>query len=203
MLENAVIAPIDADDRPDVFAGGFLRAADATRGLGIVDLDGETRWLTSATVALPHRILLPELADLHGLLAELSLTQGLPQLFRETFAKPKDLVADDTSWDAYSDNTFEEVNHAWAQCRKLGYRCSGGSALCQVFAGDKTIEARYWMGDGDPNWESETGELVWVGADDKPLELQNVGPIAWSEGLRTAAAIYAARQVEDAEDDDA
>ena len=202
VLENAVVAPVDAAGVPDLLGVGLLRAADATKGLGIVNLDGETVWLAGDTIALPHPILLPELNDLRGLLGELGLSQGLPQLFRETYTKPKDLRGDDTELSTYSDGEFEELNHAWAQCRKLGYRCSGGNALCQVFEGDQTIEARYWLGDGDPVWEAQTGDVVWVDRDDNALELRAVGPVAWSEGVRMAAAIYAARQVE-SEDDDA
>ncbi|MBI5609828.1 MAG: DUF4132 domain-containing protein [Deltaproteobacteria bacterium] len=202
-LENAVVAPIAADGSPDLLAAGILRAAQADKGLGIVDLDGETRWLQSETVLIPHPILLPELADFRALLGELGLSQGLPQLFRETFVRPADLPADESSWDAYADAEFEELRHALAQCTKPGYRVSGGSAVCKVLENGQPIEARYWIGDGDPEWETQTGELVWVDAQANGLHLGEVGPVAWSEGLRMAAAIYAARHVEGEEDKNA
>ncbi len=84
LVENAVVAPVDAEGEPDLLSAGFLRAADAAKGLGIVDLDGETRWLTQETVLLPHPILLGDLHDFRTLAGELELNQGLPQLFRET-----------------------------------------------------------------------------------------------------------------------
>lgn len=203
VLENTVVAPVDAAGEPELLAAGILRAAEAERGLGIIDLDGETRWLQTAAVVLPHPILLPDLADFRALLAELQLIQGLPQLFRETFARPTDLPADESSWDAYSDASFEELNHALAQCKKLGYRVRGGSALCKVLEGGRTIEARFWIGDGDPSWETETGELLWVDNLGNGLDLKEIGPVAWSEGCRMAAAIHAARHVEAKEDADA
>jgi hypothetical protein len=46
-----------------------------------------------------------------------------------------------------------------------------------------------------PNDEASTGELEFVDGAGAQLTLGEVGPIAWSEGSRMAAALYAGRNV--------
>lgn len=203
LLENAIVAPMAADGAPDLLSAGFIKAADAEKGLGIVDLDGESRWLAGETVALPHPILLDDLNDFRTLAAELALSQGLSQLFRETFARAKIVDAESESVGDFDGGEFDLLMQALNQCRKLGYRVRGSNAICRVFEQGRIVEARYWVGDGDPQYETETGQLVFVDGHDASLKLGEVGPIAWSEGMRMASAIYAARKVEKEESDNA
>lgn len=205
-LENAVLAPVAADGTPDLLSAGFLRTVDAARGLGIVDLDGETRWLATESVALPHPILLGDLADFRALAGELGLRQGLSQLYRETFAPGtvagKPVRPDRESIDAFEGGEFEQLLHVLGHCRRLGYRVRGGHALCRVYEAGAIVEARFWVGDGDPQWETSTGDLTWVDAQDRAVEIGRLGPIAWSEGVRMAAAIHALRKVDEEENND-
>lgn len=48
----------------DGVVAGFLRDADPERGLGLVDLDGDTVRITPGLVRLPHPVLLGELEEL-------------------------------------------------------------------------------------------------------------------------------------------
>ena len=43
-----------------------------------------------------------------------------------------------------------------------------------------------------------TGEPGWVDEQARPVPLTEVGPVAWSEGARMAARIYAGRKTEEA-----
>jgi uncharacterized protein DUF4132 len=43
---------------------GFLRDADVDRGVGVVTLDGDTRWAKPELVRIPHPVLLADLDDL-------------------------------------------------------------------------------------------------------------------------------------------
>lgn len=54
-LQNMVEAQADARGKVDYAAAGLLREADAKRGLGIVDRDGESQWLKSPAFAVPQR----------------------------------------------------------------------------------------------------------------------------------------------------
>ena len=191
-LENAVVT------RPgDLEGGGFLKGADAARGVGVVDLDGETQWIDAPTVLLPHPILLPERDDFRELATELSLTQGVHQLFRETHAAPQDLDPEATGLGTFSNGHFEQLNFVLGRCRTLGYRVRGGFATCPVFEGGVAAEARYWIGAEYPEGETWTGELIFVDEAERALPLGKVGPVTLSEGLRMATAIYAGRKVEE------
>jgi len=153
-------------------------------------------------VAIAHPILLEELDDFRALAMELSLTQGLSQLFRETFTRSKALTDGQNSISDYRNGHFEQLNHAMGRCRKYGYRVSGGSAICRIWEDGKVCEARYWIGDGDPFWETDTGDLVWVDDKQKSLSLASVPPVAFSEGMRMASLVFAGRKVDGKEDAD-
>ena len=45
-------------------------------------------------------------------------------------------------------------------------------------------------------YETSTGDLEWVDDKQKPLKVSEVPPIAYSEGMRMAAGIYAKRKIE-------
>lgn len=195
-LENAVVVP-----EGDAGRGGFFRAVDAVRGIGIVDRDGETVWLTTGSVAVLHPIALEGLDDFRGLAIELGLTQGIPQLFREVFTKKADRDTAATTIGDFSGGVFKQLNHALSLCKRHGFRVSGGSAVTKIWelddAGRLTSqEARYWVGSDDPTVEAYTGELLWVDERERPIPLGKVGRVAFSEGMRMASAIYAGRVVE-------
>lgn len=179
---------------------GLLRAVDPARGLGVVDLDGETRWLAADDLHIPHPILLAELDDWRALLADLGLAQGTPQLFRETFAKPAEGAA--SSVDDFAGGEFDLLAQVMGEARKLGYRVSGGCAVCRVWEGGALVEARYEIGEGDPMYETSTGGLGWVDARQRALTIAEVGPVAFSEGMRMASALYAKRKLEEKEEAD-
>lgn len=194
-LENLVVVPLGASP-------GFLRGVDPKRGIGLVDADGETVWAKGETFLLPHPILLEGLDDLRSLAAELGLTQGLKQLFREVFTKPKELEADAVEVNSFRGGKFEMLSHARGAARSLGYRTSGAFAACRVFEGGRTTEARFWLGGEDPMEEALTESLAWVDDAGDAVLVRDVPPIAFSEGMRMASAIYGRRVVEKKEEGD-
>lgn len=188
LLENAVITSGEQ--------AGLLRGVDLKRGLGVVTLDGDTVWLAAEAVHIPHPILLTELDEWRALLAEVGLTQGLSQLFRETFARG--VVKDDDLFvDEWSGAEFALLAQAMGEARKGGWRVRGGAACCATWEAGTLIEARYDLGEGDPMYETTTGSLYWVDADGSTVPLSLVPPVAWSEGMRMAAAIHRQRKVEE------
>ena len=195
-LENAVVWPLGPSGAPDADRAGFLRAVDPARGLGVVDLDGETRWLGEAAVAIPHPILLGGLDDLRELASQLGLAQGIAQLFRETFPRGAAHAVDATRISDFAEGKFAALMHATGRAKQLGYRVRGGFACCPVLEGGRRVEARYWIGADAPDAETVTGDLCFVDEREQPLALAAVGPIAFSEGMRMATAIYGSRVVE-------
>ncbi|HNH84771.1 MAG TPA: DUF4132 domain-containing protein, partial [Acidobacteriota bacterium] len=195
-LENTVVMPVDLDGKVSPDQAGLFRGVDESKGIGVVNLDGETLWIDTPLVVIPHPILLPELNDFRDLLTDLGIKQGISQVFREIWPKSTTLSAATTNLNTYSDGHFEQLNHALGRCRKLGYRVRGGWACGPVWEGGKLVEARYWIGAEYPESETYTGELIWVDAKERTLKLADVGPVAFSEGNRMASLIYAARKVE-------
>jgi Domain of unknown function (DUF4132) len=180
---------------------GLLRGVDELGSLGIVDLDGETEWLKPSSVVIPHPVLLgDDLDDLREFAAELGIAQAVPQLAREVFRVPDDRAGDATAIRSYADGVFKELRHATARANRYGYQVRGGYAVCRAYDAGVPVQARYWLGGDDPNYETWTGDLIWTDADERSLKLAEIGPVAWSEGIRMAELIYSGRHVEESEE---
>ncbi|MGV4988593.1 DUF4132 domain-containing protein [Streptomyces sp. NRAIS4] len=178
---------------------GFLRDAGPERGLGLVDLDGDTVRIAPDLVRIPHPVLLDDLEELREFAVELGVQQGAQQLFREVWRRPAALDADAAQVEEYAGGSFKELRFLHGRAAQLGYRVRGGYAVCPVLEDGRGTEARVWVGDYDGYMETETGPLVWSDPAGRVLRLGQIGPVAWSEGMRMAAALYAGRDIEDEE----
>ncbi|MEW1846870.1 DUF4132 domain-containing protein [Nonomuraea angiospora] len=185
-------------DDPDEV--GFLRDATETGELRVVNLDGETVRLSPRTVTLPHPVLLPDLDDLREFAAELGVVQKVEQIHRATWRKPADVDRKGTTVTEFSGGTYDSRFGLAARATTLGYRVTGGYATCRVRDAGTITEASVWI--GEPYWDDEvsTGGLTWQDLDGRTLLLREVGPVAWSEGMRMAAALFAGRKVEEGKD---
>ncbi|MEY2227193.1 MULTISPECIES: DUF4132 domain-containing protein [Streptomyces] len=185
-------------DDPDEV--GFLRDATASGELKVVNLDGETVRLSPRTVTLPHPVLLPDLDDVRDFAAELGIVQRVEQIHRATWHKPTELAATATEVRDYAGGAFPTRFSLAARATSLGYRVSGGYATCKVRDSGSATEAAVWI--GEPYYEDETttGALSWHDEDGRGVRLTEVGPVAWSEGMRMAAALYAGRTIEEGAD---
>ncbi|MFE6363177.1 DUF4132 domain-containing protein [Streptomyces sp. NPDC057806] len=184
---------------PDGAVAGFLRDADPDRGLGLVDLDGDTVRISPELVRIPHPVLLDDLEDLREFAVELGVEQRAQQLFREVWHRPDGLDPASTAVEDYAGGAFKELRFLHGRATQLGYRVRGGDAVCSLREDGRALEARVWIGDYDSWFETETGPLTWTDSSGKVLRLGQVGPVAWSEGMRMAAALYAGRDIEDEE----
>ncbi|MFI8348586.1 DUF4132 domain-containing protein [Streptomyces sp. NPDC085596] len=178
---------------------GFLRDTDPERGLGLVDLDGDTVRISPDLVRIPHPVLLADLEELREFAVELGVEQRAQQLFREVFHRPAALSAEASEVEEYAGGSFKELRFLHGRATQLGYRVRGGNAVCSVLEDGRGVEARVWIGDYDGYEETETGPLTWTDPAGRVLRLGQVGPVAWSEGIRMAAALYAGRDIEDEE----
>ena len=189
---------IHGEDASGTRTSGLLRDA-SDEGIGVVTLDGESRRITGPTITIPHPVLLDDLEDCRDFLGEVGATQGVAQLFRETFTKPPDLASDATEVDTWSGARFKELRHALGRCASLGFRVSGGFATVRVWEDGVPIEGRFWVGADEPTVEAETGQLLFADSQSRTVPLAAVGPVAWSEGARMAELIAAGRIQDDAE----
>ncbi|GAA4219512.1 DUF4132 domain-containing protein [Actinocatenispora rupis] len=184
-------------DEPDEV--GFLRDATDSGALRVVTLDGETVRIAPRTVTLPHPVLLADLDELREFAAELGVTQRVEQIHRATWRRAEDTPDKVWSVSEFAGGKFPSRYVLAARAASLGYRVSGGYATCRVRDGARVVEASTWI--GEPYYwddsDAETGDLTWNDEDGRSLPLRSVGPVAWSEGMRMAAALYAGRQVEE------
>ncbi|MFD7561132.1 DUF4132 domain-containing protein, partial [Streptomyces sp. NPDC059835] len=178
-------------DDPDEV--GFLRDATESGELKVVNLDGETVRLSPRTVILPHPVLLPDLDDVREFAAELGIVQGVEQIHRATWQKPDTF----TAVRDYAGGKFPTRFSLAARATSLGYRVSGGYATCKVRDAGAGAEAAVWIGEPYYDDETTTGALSWHDENGRAVRLTDVGPVAWSEGLRMAAALYAGRKIEE------
>ena len=199
-LTDLIVAALDDDGEWDPAEVGFLRDVTAD-GLGVVNLDGETLRLPVDRVAVPHPVLLPDLDDLREFAADLGVNQSVDQLFRQTWTRPDTVDPGATSVSDHAGGKYEQLRHLLARATSQGYPVRGGYAVCRVFEDGRAVEARNWLGSDDPSYETETGDLVFTGATGTALPLAEVGPVAWSEGMRMAASLYAGRVVEKTDED--
>jgi hypothetical protein len=146
-----VIAVLDEDGGWDPDEVGFLRDASGDGGgtVGIVNLDGETVRLPATRVAIPHPVQLADLDDLREFAADLGVRQSVDQLFRQTWTRGADVEPTATRVSDYAGGKFAELRHLTARSSSLGYPVKGGSAICRVFEGGRTVEARSWVGSDD------------------------------------------------------
>lgn len=179
---------------------GFLRDATDAGELRVVNLDGETVRLSPRTVTLPHPVLLPDLEDLREFAAELGVTQRVEQIHRATWLKPDGLAETVTEIREFAGGTYDSRFGLAARATSLGYRVSGGYATCRVRDDGRSVEAAVWI--GEPYWDgdTETGGLTWSDEEGRTVRPAQVGAVAWSEGMRMAAALYAGRKVEEGKD---
>ncbi|WP_433532926.1 DUF4132 domain-containing protein [Micromonospora sp. CA-263727] len=174
----------------DPAESGFLRDVTDGGDLRVVNLDGETVRLSPASATLPHPVCLPGLTDLREFADELDVTQRVEQLHRGTWGKPASLRKRDTT---VTDFRGARVpNRLAARAATLGFRVSGAQVKCRVWEAGHTVEAALWF--DEDYWDSEAtlGNLSWSVAAGPPLRLTEVGPVAWSEGMRMATALSGA-----------
>lgn len=151
-------------------------------------------------MTLPHPVLLPDLDDVRDFAAELGIVQRVEQIHRATWHKPAGTAATATEVRDYAGGAFPTRFSLAARATSLGYRVSGGYATCKVRDSGTGTEAAVWI--GEPYYEDETttGALSWHDEDGRAVRLTDVGPVAWSEGMRMAAALYAGRKIEEGGD---
>jgi hypothetical protein len=174
----------------DPAESGFLRDVTDTGDLRVVNLDGETVRLSSASATLPHPVRLPDLADLREFADELDVTQRVEQLHRGTWEKPANLKDRETTVTDFRGTTVP--NRLAVRAATLGFRVSGSQVRCRVWEAGRTVEAAMWF--DEDYWDSEAtlGTLSWSVVDGPTLKLTEVGPVAWSEGMRMATALSGA-----------
>ncbi len=149
MLRNLVVTPADAQGKTNATQTGLLREVDPKKGIGVVDRDGETQWIATAQILIPHPILIDGLDELREIAVDMGFSQAIEQIFRPVFAASDEQKEMSRITD-FSKGKFEQLNFASSLCRRLGYPVRGGYACSKIWENAKPVEARYWIGDEFP-----------------------------------------------------
>ena len=195
MLRNLVVVAADAKGTPQANQTGLLRDVDVKKGMGVVDRDGETQWLKTPQIMIPHPILIDGIEDLREIAADMEFIQAVEQLFRPIFSATAEQNKSERITE-FRQGKFDQLNFVTSLCRRLGYQVRGGYACNKVWEDGTPLEARYWVGEGAPDYETYTDDLIFVDEEQKPQAIAKVGPVTFSEGMRMASQIFAKRKVE-------
>lgn len=167
----------------------------------LTDKDGTPHTPPVGPVTVPHPALLPDVAAWQSALDAEQIAQEIGQLAREVHHRPAGTDPGATAVDDYAGGHFEELRYATARAAQHGFVMRGGFAVVRTVDGGAdrgaAVQARYWLGADDPGLPTRTGPLMWVDDAERPVPLGEIGPVAWSEGVRMAALIYGGRQIHD------
>jgi hypothetical protein len=194
-FENLVVCVTATGDT------GLLR--DVSDGyLHLADLDGEEITVPvdeSGSITIPHPAIIADIADWREFAAELGVSQGVDQLFRDIYVKPDDAVGRQRAVRAYMDGRYEKAQVLIGRSRGGGFTTTMQEVSLIVVEDGVEVRISLDIDAWDP-WEGGTiGKLSFY-QDGQSLPLEKVGPITWSEGIRMAEFVYAGRTVESAEE---
>ncbi|MFJ8189152.1 DUF4132 domain-containing protein [Streptomyces sp. NPDC096094] len=179
-------------DGPDEV--GFLRDADHSGELRVVNLAGDTVRVAARAVTMPHPVLLPDLEQLRSFAAESGVVQGVEQIHRATWRKPAGTHDGAHAVTEFAHAEYRSWFHLSSRATSLGYRISGSGVVDRIRDAGRIITATVGMSDPYTEEKAWTGSLTWSDEDGhRRLPLTEVGPVAWSEGMRMAAALHAGR----------
>ncbi|MGW0432684.1 DUF4132 domain-containing protein [Micromonospora sp. NPDC003197] len=182
ILRDLVVVGADPEEP------GFLREVTGSGELRLVNLDGETIRISPETVTLPHPVLLTDLDDLREFATELGITQRVEQLHRRVLAKPAEIKEKATTVSDF--NNTRVARGVTARAASLGYQSTRDRVTCRIWEAGCLVEATMWFDDDYWSSEATLGHLRWNPMNaQQPMRLVDVGPVAWSEGMRMATAL--------------
>lgn len=187
---------------------GLLRDAD-DHALHLVDLDGETIDIpVTGTVTVPHPVLIDNIDDWREFAVDLGVTQGADQLFREIHVIPGTEEGRRDALTRYAGARYEKGTVLMGRSKGAGYEVTRFEVTLRVTepgsAGRAatSVNAVLSIECGDPFSEGTIGDLTFISSEGTQLAPEDVGPVAWSEGVRMAEFVYSGRTIENAEDNE-
>lgn len=197
---------------------GLLRGADED-ALHLVDLDGERVDIpltdahgTDTIVTVPHPVLIDTIDDWREFAVDLGITQGADQLFREIHVKPDTAEGRRAALTRYAGARYGKGAVLMGRSKGAGYEVTRFEVSVQVTepathpaepgaagTAPTTVTAVLSTECADPFAEGTVGDLSFRSPDGMRLDPDDVGPVAWSEGVRMAEFVYSGRTVEDEE----
>lgn len=194
-IENLVVC---AERASQGKVTGLLRDAGADV-LRIIDLDGETVEIPvgDTDITVPHPVLIDDIEDWREFIVELGVEQGTDQLFREIQVKPETAQEQRAAVRRYSEAIYSKGLVLIGRSRGAGYSASINEVSTEVMESGTgrvvtvVLEVHCWS----PTEDAVLGDVSFRDAGDA-MDLSDVGPLAWSEGMRMAHFVYAGRSTD-------
>ncbi|MFC8709304.1 DUF4132 domain-containing protein [Streptomyces sp. NPDC057197] len=174
---------------------GFLRDASPSGRLLLVAPDGGTRHLSAPAVTVPHPVLLPGLPALRAQATALGAVQGVEQLHRAVWHKPAAIDHGTRPVEEFAGAEYSSWFRLAAHATALGYKVTGTYVTDRVREAGRVVTASVAIGDPYTEERARTGGLTWGDRPGTAMAPTDVGPVAWSEGMRMAAALHAGGRV--------
>lgn len=167
-------------------------------GIVLAGPDGARRAVTDARLRVAHPVTVEDADRWRLALAEHGLTQGVEQLGRAVFR------AGEVEWLRLRRNepeapyvlSFEGgaaafLNHGrlLRALLPLGAELSSGGIAVRVREAGADVVARLEIDGDSPEHPSYVDGLAWFDPDGRRLTFEEIGPVAWSEGVRLAARV--------------
>lgn len=205
LLTGLIVRRAGGDGEP-----GVLLACDAAKGIGLLPLDYDARWVGTPEVEITHPTKLGDLTAWQDLLVDLGLQQGLVQAFREVRTVPAAHRALTESGmlagrEARSAAVFERVlmEEGWVvrrgmAKRKLALRNPDGT----VSSADAWFDYGEYYMPSDPTTSGVFG--FYKSGTKSPLKFQDVPSVLVSEAIRSLELCLAqagAKKDEDEEEE--
>lgn len=207
LLRGVLVHPVD---RPR--DAGILLAWDAARGLGVLPMDYDARWLGWATVEVVHPMKLSDVTTWQDLLIDLGIQQELVQLFREVKNVPtahRNLTESSmlSGRETRSGSAIERslMAEGWVTRRGMARR------KLSVRTGTGVVSVEAWFDYGEyymPGEPTTTGSFGFTRVDTgKAFKFTEVPAVLVSEAIRSLelclAQAGAKKDDDEAEEDEA
>lgn len=175
LLRFLVVAKVAEDPRaPRSFF--VLWAWDRSRGLGLVPLDYDARFVPFCPVEIVHPTRLPDLQAFRALLADLGVRQGLTQLFRDERAVAQDELDREESR-ALAGRLVASSAALLSALRAEGFSTGRGLPTRSFVHHDLPRPIVLWFDAGEPAWPSApviSGPFGFRDEGGKPLGFRDV-----------------------------
>lgn len=176
---------------------GLLLDADAA-GLEVADADGGRHRMPDPAVVVAHPALLEDADRWWRALVEHGLTQAVEQLQRQVFrvGRVDWLVPAAEGPSApyvlrYAEGSavFRDYARLMAAFLPLHAELTARHVGVRVREGGQEVLARVELEGDSPEHEHYADRVAWFAPDGRRLTFEEIGPVAWSEGVRLARRV--------------
>jgi hypothetical protein len=204
LLKGTIVHPVGEPKE-----AGLLLNVDPKKGLGVLPLDYDAKWVGARDIIIPHPMGLGDVTAWQDLLVDLSMQQALVQAFREVRRVPT-AQRKLTESSMLSNRETRSASAAERNLMEEGWIVRRGMARRRLTlrVGDKVISVEAWFDYGEfymPTDSTTTGNFGFNSDAGRPIKFIDVPDVLVSEAVRSlelSIAKSGAKKDEDAADEE-